>query len=328
MRKASSDKNAFVLILAGILALCGAGCQGGGTAANSAAPRDDAGGARASDNGDANYWGEDWDAGRTPTAPRASGARRAAPGTTASAARDDSDSKAQPDDELLWTLVLGTYTGDGHAESAHQMIATMTQVAPQVRGASVYTSLKGSMVIHGRYEGRDDPRARADIERLKAIRYDNRAVFPRVILTSLDTRLVRGDLHPHDLLSARKKHSTVDPLYTLDIAVWDDFESGKMSFAQIRRAAEAYAASLRRQGVEAYFYHDELTQRSSVTVGLFDNSAINSTSGLYSSQVNEFVRKFPQRLVNGEPMFELKNRFSKDPGTKPQTPVLVLVPMM
>jgi hypothetical protein len=71
-------------------------------------------------------------------------------------------------------------------------------------------------------------------------------------------------------------------------------------------------------------------------VGLFDRTAINSTSGLYSSEVTELIRKrFPQRLVNGEPMFEyekpFENKRAKDKDkikTKPQTPVLALVPDM
>jgi hypothetical protein len=157
-----------------------------------------------------------------------------------------------------------------------------------------------------------------------------------VILTNLDLRPLKGELHAYDLLSARKAHPKVNPLYTLDIAIWDDFDSNEMTWAEIKRKAEAYAMQLRQEGYEAYFYHDAPNERSTVTVGLFDRTAINSTSGLYSSEVTELIRKrFPQRLVNGEPMFEyekpFENKRAKDKDkikTKPQTPVLALVPDM
>jgi hypothetical protein len=230
--------------------------------------------------------------------------------------------------------VLGTFTDANHQSAAQNMISELRSIAPSVRGLRVHPTAKGSMVVYGAYPSREDESARRDIERLKAIKYQNRQVFPRVILTYLDLRPLQGELNPNDLRAAREAHPKVNPLYTLDVAMWDDFGSGQMKYEEIRRKAEAYATQLRLLGYDAYFYHDDVNQRSLVTVGLFDRTAINSTSGLYTSNVTDLIRRsFPQRLVNGEPMFEYQDTYANkrkedNVKLKPQTPVLVLVPDM
>lgn len=238
----------------------------------------------------------------------------------------------------MWTLVLGTFTAIGHQDAANQMLANLRLIAPQVTGARVYTTPKGSMVIYGSYTSRDDPAAKADEQRLKAITYQNHPVFNRVILTHLDLRLAQGDLSPLDLLSARKAHPKVDPLYTLDVAIWltndDPKAADRITFAEVKKKAENYARQLRVQKFEAYFYHDDANQWSTVTVGLFDRRSIDSRSGLYSNEVTALVKRFPARLVNGEPVYQFANpREAKKEHpdmskAKPQTPRLVLVPSM
>ena len=273
------------------------------------------------------YFGEDWAAknpGRTPTpSPKAgSGGRIQSP----------VQASAEPAENSTWSLVLGTFTEGDHVAAAQRMITDMPLVAPQVRGARVHTTAKGSMVVYGHYANREDPQAKQEQEQLKKITVNGRKVFNRVPLTRLDLRLSQGQLSPLDLLSARRAHPNVDPLYTLDIAIWitnDDRKLGEIVTEEnVRQRAEAYAKQLRTRGHEAYFYHDEVNQRSIVTVGLFDRRAINPKSGLFSPDVTDLMKKFPARLANGEPAETLKARFLPKLGTKPQTPVLVLVPTM
>lgn len=247
----------------------------------------------------------------------------------------DGQKAPQPEPSSTWSLVLGTFTGADHKASAERMLDNLRTIAPEAAaGARVHTTAKGSMVVFGRYTGRDDPNAVADEQRLKRLTHQNRKVFNRLILTRLDLRLTEGQLHPHDLLSARRAHPKVDPLYTLDVAIWMANEDpahkagDRLMYEEAKRQAEAHAAKLRAQGYEAYFYHDQANKRSIVTVGLFDRTAINSTSGLYSSRVTDLVKKFPARLANGEPAFEFIDKYFPKLGTKPQTPVLVLVPTM
>jgi len=188
-------------------------------------------------------------------------------------------------------------------------------------------------VIYGNYTGREDEAAKRDQEWLKAIKFQDRSVFNRVILTRLDLRLAQAQLHAHDLLSARRANPDTDPLYTLDVAIWmanPEAKSAKerLTYEQVKQKAESYTAEVRRRGDEAYFYHDDVNQWSVVTVGLFDRRAIDSRSGLYSAEVDALIRRFPVRLANGEPLMEFKNRLLPKQGTRPVMPKLVLVPTM
>ncbi len=267
------------------------------------------------------YLGEDW-ASNSPgsTAPPATANPSSSPNANPSPAQA----------HTVWSLVLGTFTEPGHEDAAQQMIRDLPKVAPTVTGTRVHTTAKGSMVLYGKYTGRDDPAAKADQERLKAITYNGHPVFNRIILTRIDLRLTQGNLHPHDLLSARKAHPKVDPLYTLDVAIWVTDEKGanRQSYEAAQKSAEQYAAQLRARGLEAYFYHDDDHQWSTVTVGLFDRRAINAKSGLFSDAVVNIAKQFPARLMNGEPLIDLKDPKHPELGGTPQTPKLVLVPTM
>lgn len=270
------------------------------------------------------YLGQDWEQ-------QARGASPSGAGTPVSRATSAEQTTARSNS--IWALVLGTFSGTNHEQAARQMVANLPQIAPQVRGARVHTTPRGSMVIYGSYTGRDDEAAKRDQEWIKAIKYQDRNVFNRVILTRIDLRLTQAQLHPHDLLSARRAHPNVDPLYTLDVAIWmsnPDAKSSKdrITYEQVKQKAEAYAAELRTRGEEAYFYHDDVNQWSVVTIGLFDRRAIDSRSGLYSAEVDALIRKFPVRLANGEPLMDFKDRFNPKLGTRPVQPKLVLVPAM
>jgi hypothetical protein len=234
---------------------------------------------------------------------------------------------------------LGTFSGEEHAMAAATMAANLRDIAPQtapeLANARVHSTSRSSLVVYGAYRDRDDPRARADQERFKAVQFQGQPLFNRVMLAPVETRNPQAPLHPHDLLSARAAHPTVVPMYTVEVAIWDDLGSGKMSWDDISRSSEAYCEKLRAQGFEAYFYHDQPNSRSSVTVGLFDRRAINSKSGMFSDEVAAVMKQFPARLVNGEPLMELIDQYAAYPtdkskrkpiDSKPQTARLALVP--
>jgi len=338
----TADKNRFLILVSQVFAMLLASCNDGRTTSGDLskngrngvnAPK------QAADNpvpsspkADAPYFGEDW-ATKSPLRP-ATG--RAPTDATTTAANNGNSSAVSSSASSTWSLVLGTFTGTGHVEAANQMIAGLPKIAPEIRGARVHTTSAGSMVVYGNYSGDDDPAAKADEASLKRIEFQGHRVFNHVMLTRLDLRMQKGQLSPNDLLFARQQHPKVDPLYTLDIAIWianDDPKMGDLlSYDEVKRRAEAYATQLRAQGQEAYFYHDEVNKRSIVTVGLFDHRAINSMSGFYSDEVKELVKRFPARLNNGEPLNErLYVPTAKDSAntyTKPQTPVLVVVPKL
>ena len=65
---------------------------------------------------------------------------------------------------------------------------------------------------------------------------------------------------------------------------------------------------------------------SMVTVGVFEHTAIDASSGLKSAQVERFMLQFPQRMVNGEPLLELYDVNDPAKGGVPQPSRLVEVP--
>lgn len=107
----------------------------------------------------------------------------------------------------------------------------------------------------------------------------------------------------------------MDPLYTLDVAVWiADEQSSTRSYEACQRSAEQYAQQLRTQGFPAFFYHDPVRQLSNVTIGAYGSNAVDPQTGFYHDDIRALMRRFPQRLVNGEPL------------SVTQAPVLVHVP--
>lgn len=270
------------------------------------------------------YLGQDWDSAVKPRG----GTQNASGANSAGAPAHTPLSSAS-----TWSLVLGTFTDDNHAQAAEEMVRQLRLASPPVVGARTHPATRGTMVVYGNYTGRDDPKAKADEEALRKVSFRGQPMLGRIMLARLEAARGgpgAGALHPFDLMSARQAHPSVNPLYSLDVAVWianDDPKLGdRISFDEVKKRAEAYARELRARNIEAYFYHDESGQRSSVTVGLFDRRAIDPRSQLYSIEVEDWIKRFPQRLANGEPLNEFIDKYKPDKGVQPQKPMLVLVP--
>lgn len=255
--------------------------------------------------------GQDWD--RSQATPQ----RANAPNHQSNAA-----SQAQ------WTIVLGTFTGDDHAQQARIIHQQITAALPQLRAAEVRSTERGSMLIFGRYPAADDTRAKSDLEQIKETTFNDLPVFARAFLSPLprqQTTTARTS-SPFDLMRVREQYPNVHPLYTLQVALWSDFDSGAMSLPEVRRRAEEYAQQLRQQGFDAYVYHDDVAKHSLVTVGLFNRTAVDASTGEFSPEVRNLMRRFPHHLVNGEELHEPISRHRPSDGTRPQRTFLVIVP--
>lgn len=225
-----------------------------------------------------------------------------------------------------WTIVLATFAAPGHRQAAAKTVQQLPMVDPKLAGARVHTTPKGSLAVYGAYEQPDSPEAQADLAWIKQITIEGNPAFPQAMLTRIKLKSA-GPVSPFDLRSARKRYPAVDPLYTLEVAIWSDFESGRLTLDQIHRDAERYASQLRAQGLEAYFFHDDDKRVSAVTIGLFDRTAIDSRTMIYSPELTALMKQFPARMVNGEPFNEPIDARRPSRGTRVQAPALVLVPM-
>jgi len=223
-----------------------------------------------------------------------------------------------------WAIVLFTFTGPGHMQTADDGAMRLRQMGPEFATTRYHPRDNGSMIVIGSYPTRDHPAAREQLDRLRRMVANGQRVFPRVILTRLNT--TPAALSPLDLRSVRRDRPGVRTLYTVDIAVWSTFGDTRTDYDELKRRAEAYTAQLRTQGYAAYFYHNEASETSSVTVGIFGIDAYDAQSGIYSAEVREVFRQFPARLNNGELLQLPIDRFHPERGLRPQTPALVELP--
>jgi hypothetical protein len=228
----------------------------------------------------------------------------------------------------VWSIVLATYTAPGDVEAATRTLGELPLLDPALRGAWLHRTTAGSMILYGRYEGPQSAAARRDLEWVEGLRLGGVPAFPKAMLTRVRPGGGQAVDDPMDLRSVRLRFPDVDPLYTLQVATWSDFESGALSLSQIHDRAEAYARELRARGFEAYYYHDDDKMVSHVTVGVFGRGALDPRSGFYSTEVESLLERFPQHLVNGEVFLEPISSVRPSLGTRVQKPPLVLVPKL
>jgi hypothetical protein len=163
---------------------------------------------------------------------------------------------------------------------------------------------------------------------VKAISPDGRArPFGRAYLSRARSA-GEASRSPNDLRAAvRRKMPGIEPVFTFQVAMWSDFESRTMAQHEIEQAAEDHCRSLRNRGVDAYVHHDADKHMSIVTIGVFDSSAYDPRSTLFSPAVEKLFKQFPVMLVNGDQLLVPPPKGSP-PGTPsaPQTCVLIEAP--
>lgn len=228
-----------------------------------------------------------------------------------------------------YAIVVATFTGAQHEQSA---LATRAQLIRQYpllgRGLRVRQRSRGTALSYGDYTGYDDSNAKKDIVQLRLLRTpQSQPLFAQVLLMKFKAVRQKKDIHPFDLWIVRREFPTRVPIFTLEVAIWGDFDSGQFPQSKRRAAAEGYATELRKKGFESYFYHNDDAGLSSVTVGLFGNSAVDAETGFYSHEVEAMLRRFPIRLVNGQEVQVYFDPAHPTLGSSVQPPCLAEVPV-
>ena len=228
-----------------------------------------------------------------------------------------------------YAICLATFTSGDHRLEGQQYLQRVSMLVPDMTSdLSLHTDEAGSVVLYGEFDGWKDERVADVTKRLRAVQIQGRPIFINPILTEVVPKRDPSTIGPNELLAVRLRYPEVRTLYTLEVAVWGDFESGQLNDDRRRRLAEDYAASLRDLGHQAWYHHDPVKKMSTVTVGVFDHRAIDAASGIRSPAVERVMGQFPVRLVNGEVLNIPVNRNDPGAGTKPQRPFLVEVPRL
>ena len=154
-----------------------------------------------------------------------------------------------------YAIVIGTFIGDQSISAAENMRIQLVMQYPVLSGqVAVRPRSRGSVLTYGDYEGYNDSRAKTDITTLRSMRTQNgNTLFAQVLLMRFKSLKTRQQLHSYDLWTIRREFPTMVPIFTLEVAVWGDFDSGQFPEERRRMAAEAYATELRKKGFEAFF---------------------------------------------------------------------------
>lgn len=237
------------------------------------------------------------------------------------------DSRPRETAAPYWTVLLRTFSGPESRRSGATMVKTCVRIDPKLADARVHHIDEGAMVIYGHYAEATGDDAQAGLAWIKGLQFGGRPVFPRAMLTRIVADPGNRRYSALELMSIRARYPNVEPLYTLQVGIWGDFGGGRLSDEQIRHEAEAHARRLRVEGLEAYVHHDSDKQLSTVTIGLFDHTALDPQTGFIVDPALELLKqRHPHNLVNGEPLREPIDSRRPGAGTRIQASRLVLVP--
>lgn len=209
---------------------------------------------------------------------------------------------AEAESASHWSIVIVAFTGDQQSEGA-----SLGLIKAQTEGGlpEAYMEKRdnATVIAYGRYEGPDDPRALADLERVRTFRINGRTPFASALLAPPDPRHLAGSLPDLDLRNAKELFGKDRALYTLQVAIYgraDRSPASKEEIVEYRKAAEAAAVILRRDGELAFYYH--APERSMVTVGVFgqDDYEPLHRSGFESPALVQARQQHPLNLLNGQ----------------------------
>ena len=230
-----------------------------------------------------------------------------------------------PASQGRWSVLLGTFSGEGHASRAAEFQAEVQRRYPVFGEVFIEPRRGGSMVVAGRFASTDDPAAQEALALAKGITAGGGRPFAAAMLVRRTTAADATPPRPYDLRSLRARYPGRAEIYTLQIGVWGTFGTREIDPNEVRRRAELEVARLRAQGYEAWFHHDPDSELSTITVGSFGADAYDPRSTLYAPAVERLMRAFPKHLINGEEVLVPADQ-RRAGELRPQGPRLVEVP--
>lgn len=223
-----------------------------------------------------------------------------------------------------WRILLATVTGPDAGALAQQALWKVQNVSQlpeaylierqptpgEARKPSTKSGSKEAQVpapsetwfvCYGRYPSPTDPRAVADLDRIRQLRVASERPFAGAVLLPPDDD-ERAITSAHDLRTVRTTYATDGPLYTLAIGFYTRADLGKPTPEELREyrtLAEEATAKLRREGDQAYFYHGP--NGSQVTIGVFTPEDYDPVAkqGVESLALTDARQKYPNYLLNG-----------------------------
>ncbi|MFI4915920.1 MAG: hypothetical protein ACIAS6_05355 [Phycisphaerales bacterium JB060] len=195
-----------------------------------------------------------------------------------------------------WTIVLAAFRGQ-EAQQAAQIALNRVQREAGLVDARLEQRGEAIVLTYGRFEGPEDPQAKAQLARVRAIEMRGTRPFDRALMTPPEP--TTGTNPEYDLLNVRDLYGP-QFAYTLQIGSYGRSDGRPPSESErqdARKAAERAVATLRSEGEQAFYFHGP--NYSSVTVGLFQAEDVDPQTGMRSAAFYDLQDKFPYNLLNG-----------------------------
>lgn len=207
---------------------------------------------------------------------------------------------SNPPTSNTWTIALATFRGDAAEQSAQAFLQQIRSV-PSLSDAFVERRGQGIIVALGRFSGPGTPEGAAALNRVHTTVIDNKTPFATAFLAPPDTQGAVGTIPEYNLARARQLFGKPAE-WTLQVGLYGLADPSKRptesDLKEIRQRAEEAVLKLRREGELAFYYHGR--ERSTVTIGIFDDQAAGAVQGIAESQTLRAARgRFPYNLLNG-----------------------------
>ncbi len=200
-----------------------------------------------------------------------------------------------------WSVAVFTFRGDERAKESRSVLqyvrttGRLPEARMEERGQSV-------VILVASFEDPQSPEARAELERVRAVKVDDKLPYASAFLAPPVNGVGEGRRPEINLLRVKEQQPAA--LYSFQVAVYgrDDIKDRPITEDDLRDArhgAEQAALQLRAEGEEAYYYHGP--RMSMVTIGVFDITDFDSQMPQFESDRLKAVRKrHPLNLYNGK----------------------------
>lgn len=198
-----------------------------------------------------------------------------------------------------WTILLLHLKGSAQDPAINAVLRSVR--ANGVPEAFLEARGDNTLVVVGKYDSPGASGAQAMLKRVKEIQIDGQRPYMAAHMLPPPPTSVKGSIPEWDLRNVKAKYGKQGE-YTLQVNIYTN-PSGRATPAELRefqKAAEEAVRTLRKDGAEAFYYHDQAG--STVTVGLFSQDDLDSGFSLKpgaGSGVRDLQKKFPYALVNG-----------------------------
>ncbi len=197
-----------------------------------------------------------------------------------------------------WSIVLAAFHEgtDTERQAAADTALAKLRTVPGYEGITTSLRPKGVLITLGAFANPTDPEAQAALKRVRATVIEGQTPFAGAFLLPPADAANLGSRPEHNLLSARAQYGK-KAAGTLQVAVYGRRDLDKPTetdLADARRAAEQAAATLRREGELAFYYHG--VKLSMVTVGVFSDAELKPGA---SPALDALKKRYPHNLYNG-----------------------------